>query len=628
MTESQRHIIQKQTVELACITGPGDYALGVEVQNRVSDLIRKTTTGALSELFSRLCPAGTVIRLDQLTVNLGHIQLDQLEATFEASLLRSLEERLHEQMGKNQSVRSPDGSQTDPVSVRWQAFLYFLQNGVLPWWETATTIAELEVAVLDKISNNPAACADTLRPLFQTHPSALARCIIQFSDVLLVSLLESLFRFSGASFRALLTELTDLLAQSRMISLLSVRKAFWTAALQLPSGSTQEAGEKACVGYVLQQFLYSPATAIRQESNSPKANEEPTVGLADNQTDNVSKVSDDTSRTNWNEPSALADRQTGSPANDGVNVPPVDQNNVPKEAGKAQRNDFENSLPYEASSAKRRSEADTPPNPSVDQQALHELVERSKDWIDVAGYYALLTQLLQEYSAKKDNSTAAPGQLPDTYPANLFSILAQLRAEHPIAVADLRPHHQRVDSAGSSVTKPARPEPLPAGQTIYIANAGVILVHPFLPTLFRELNLVAGKAFVSEAARHRATYLLQYLVSGSEESAEFDLPLAKILCGIPLQTPIEPIEGLTEVEMQELENLLQAVIDHWKILRTTSPAGLRSTFLQRLGKLDRKEADWLLRVEQHSVDLLLDHLPWGIRTIRLPWMNEILYSEW
>jgi len=37
---------------------------------------------------------------------------------------------------------------------------------------------------------------------------------------------------------------------------------------------------------------------------------------------------------------------------------------------------------------------------------------------------------------------------------------------------------------------------------------------------------------------------------------------------------------------------------------------------------------WLLQVEQKPVDVLVNHLPWGIGTIRLPWMQEILYTEW
>jgi hypothetical protein len=36
----------------------------------------------------------------------------------------------------------------------------------------------------------------------------------------------------------------------------------------------------------------------------------------------------------------------------------------------------------------------------------------------------------------------------------------------------------------------------------------------------------------------------------------------------------------------------------------------------------------MLQVEQKAVDVLLNTLPWGIGVIKLPWMKEILHTEW
>ena len=50
--------------------------------------------------------------------------------------------------------------------------------------------------------------------------------------------------------------------------------------------------------------------------------------------------------------------------------------------------------------------------------------------------------------------------------------------------------------------------------------------------------------------------------------------------------------------------------------------------MQREGKLTRKPFDWLLQVEQKTLDILLGRLPWGLSMIKLPWMPEMLRVEW
>jgi hypothetical protein len=70
------------------------------------------------------------------------------------------------------------------------------------------------------------------------------------------------------------------------------------------------------------------------------------------------------------------------------------------------------------------------------------------------------------------------------------------------------------------------------------------------------------------------------------------------------------------------------VIEHWTIIKQTSVAGLRETFLQREGRLDRPPAGWRLRVQRRTVDVLLDHIPWTVSTIAHSWMPEPLYVTW
>ena len=164
------------------------------------------------------------------------------------------------------------------------------------------------------------------------------------------------------------------------------------------------------------------------------------------------------------------------------------------------------------------------------------------------------------------------------------------------------------------------------GEGIYVENAGLILLHPFLPQFFEALDIATeDKLLQSE----RALCLLHFLTTGQLIAPEYELVLPKILCNVPLGTTVAADVALTAVEQEEASALLQAVIRHWEALRNTSPDGLRGTFLIRPGKVTfRDDGDWLLQVESNTFDILLDQLPWGISMIKLPWMEKMLWVEW
>ncbi|WP_243751616.1 contractile injection system tape measure protein [Niastella caeni] len=160
---------------------------------------------------------------------------------------------------------------------------------------------------------------------------------------------------------------------------------------------------------------------------------------------------------------------------------------------------------------------------------------------------------------------------------------------------------------------------------IYVSNAGLVIMALFLPPFFTKLGLLQDGNF---SDINRAVCLAQYLASGKEQVAEFELGLAKIVCGLETDSAVDTDIVLTEEEKQEVNELLLAVIAHWNILKDTSPDGLRETFLQREGRLQFINHEWRLLVEQKAWDVLLQHLPWTISIIKLPWMPYLLKTEW
>lgn len=167
---------------------------------------------------------------------------------------------------------------------------------------------------------------------------------------------------------------------------------------------------------------------------------------------------------------------------------------------------------------------------------------------------------------------------------------------------------------------------------LYVGNAGLVLLAPFLERLFAHQRLTHEQKFVDIAARFRAVHLMEHLVHGHTNTCEPAWVLNKLLCGLPVATPVPRCNGLDEATSAVLDDLLRAVIQHWNALGKTSIEGLQETFLRREGRLTRAEnctpVGWHLKIEDKCFDVLLDRIPWGFSLIKLPWMEGVLNVEW
>ena len=74
---------------------------------------------------------------------------------------------------------------------------------------------------------------------------------------------------------------------------------------------------------------------------------------------------------------------------------------------------------------------------------------------------------------------------------------------------------------------------------IAINNAGLVLLNSFLPILFERLELTQDGSFESKISQLHAVNYLQYLASGMTQTEEAYLTLNKVLCGVPLTTPVQ-----------------------------------------------------------------------------------------
>lgn len=230
-------------------------------------------------------------------------------------------------------------------------------------------------------------------------------------------------------------------------------------------------------------------------------------------------------------------------------------------------------------------------------------------------------RLLQSREARPAQETAGGKEaLP---PAAEMEWLKSLLLPGDEAAKDAAAAQEAIpDAANDHETEGEAPE------KYFIKTAGIVLLAPFFKPFFTALGLLEGNEWTGRAAAHRAVHLLKFLGTGLQRQPEYSLVLEKICCSLPPAEPVPLNIDLEEKEVQEAEQLLAAVIAHWRALKNTSVNGLRESFLKRDAILTRRENGWLLQVERKTPDVLLDSLPWGYGAVRLPWNDDSIIVEW
>ena len=163
---------------------------------------------------------------------------------------------------------------------------------------------------------------------------------------------------------------------------------------------------------------------------------------------------------------------------------------------------------------------------------------------------------------------------------------------------------------------------------IQIKNAGIVLLNSYIPLFFERINLQNEHAFINKETQLDAVHFLQNLVTGHTHTDEYELPLNKILCGLPISTPIKEGVEISEDQKNIVTGLLNAFIAYWPAIGNSSIKGLRENWLIRDGLLTEKEDRWELIVEKRAYDLLIHKSPFSFSIIKYPWMSKPIHVIW
>ncbi|MEO6949670.1 MAG: contractile injection system tape measure protein [Ginsengibacter sp.] len=500
------HIIHKQKV----IIRMSNMESAFHYQNVVNNLFSNGLPGSIEKLLDEINVRDEVVRIDNLYVDIGTIDKGNFEKEFVNKFLEELKKSILE--AKNE--QSSNTTIFRPSESFRNGFIYFIENGILPWYIGAKNRAEFEAGMMNNWEKKDwNIVAEQLRNSRNDKIQISKRLVWQFSDNFLKEIFSSLLKqtISETVWESLLSDLDYIYNNSN-----NNKKQFLKDHLievfnrSLSQNNTADL-ENLIAGQLLDEFRNKQEWVLKYY--------EPISG----------KV------------------QTGFIATILKNSFFMHKNNIP----------FQNIT-------------------------ARDLLLKDK---------SIFQKILKKDKAKEMN----------------FDKESKLNLSE-----DLKPKSHQIEE----------------DETLFVKNCGIIILNPFLQHFFEEMNLLEENNFKDEQSSHKAALLLHYLATGQTEAAEFDLTIPKILCNIEIDQPVPDSMEFTEQELNEATNVLNAVLQHWTSLKGTSIEGLRTAFLDRTGKLSKTENGWKLSVEHKTLDILLDNLPWGISTLKLPWMKYYLNVEW
>jgi hypothetical protein len=165
-------------------------------------------------------------------------------------------------------------------------------------------------------------------------------------------------------------------------------------------------------------------------------------------------------------------------------------------------------------------------------------------------------------------------------------------------------------------------------KSIYVNNAGLVLLHPFLKTFFITTGIANPSGKIENRNIDLAVQALHFIATGRESIYESGLVFEKFLCGVPSGYPLIRKSLLIPEIKAEADDMLKEVIKLWAALKNTSSDGLREAFIQRSGILQQTEKGYKLTVEAKTLDILLERLPWGFGIINWYLINKLIFVEW
>ncbi len=675
---AQRHYIGKVNLQVAAPRSADGFAL----QEAVSLRFWQAIAPALSDVFDRFAKTDELIRLDRLDIHIDRLSLTDWEEELGPSVYRAVEEALERLLRFPSAASAFNEVGLERLTVAeslFAAWLFFLKTGQLS--ATASTEADWQEATLAAVASD-AKTVDILRGVLLHNAIALERLVLQHNEAFLTALAEAMTGLKQAYLADLRQTFVAVLTHDFFIKMLTQTAPKHSAALPIASARRVEVlfwqkiykafaeGNKAVdnqsfirsflkdvfehfykkdmVSFLSNILVFEETVVPKQGKTTQKGASKPPThsGLTSDGVFNIDKDAK-TLSIKALAPSFVQCIENAA-TNTGIGHDLIAFFKKEIDSHHTAIIDFVEKNPsvvrlygthsYELDEQPLKTSLDRVDDSrlSVEQVRLQSSADLQKVADDDIAAQNIQTQVIKPQT-NVEKPFDEGGNLTVPEEDNLFTPEIMIDETFQTTVKDAKQADDLSYEEMGETDNPLEDDALekdlldrllPKGTSLIAPNAGVVLLHPFLKPMFESLGLLRGGKFVNIKARRRAAALIHYLATGSEEMAEYDMALPKLLVGLPLHKPMDRHFKLTELECTDTDGLLQAVLSHWKALGSTTPDGLREGFLKRNGKLTHRSDGWLLQVEAKTLDILLDRLPWGFGIVQLSWMKEMLFVEW
>ena len=674
---AQRHVIQRQTLEITL----AKKAQAWELQQTLSRIFQRQVPAVLDRCLSEVSSADYVHRIERLELDLGEFDSDFSADELLARIEASLRQALGEQISQTQTL--PTAQQNEPVRADLELFEHFIQQGYLPWWADSRQSRLPETSFTTLVNTKPLALTRLLAKLIQ-QPRSLQRLISYFNDrhlLTITALLSGAAEDLPTALMQILSAVQAPLHQYSRVPTSRLRAACRQSLLQVAvTGSpviTQHADFLMAVTLRwakllglphpllishLQHLLLSPAVVDNEWLQA--------IRLSTPVTDSETVVAEKPSGNRYAQLKKIGEDAGRTPP---LTIPPSADDLATRLIAKNNRYPDDQATIEAADNNRLAVSDDEIGHPGTHQLRSTTLSHRYAQLkiinVHDAGHTPMLTNpplvgdLATRLSATSNRAPAAQASIetadnrptfsddeighPGTYRLRSIAFSHRYARLKIINVHDAghTPTLTNPPSAGDLATrlsaknnrvpddragiKPADKRPaFSDADALYINNAGLCLLWPFLGAFFESLELMQNGRFHDLAARQCAVSLLHYLATEELNPPEYRLPFNKLLCAMDISEVFDFDTPLSALQIEACDALLLAVIDQAPILNNMSINGFRGSFLLRPGSLSANQGGWLLRVERETYDLVLARFPWTWQWVNLPWMAHPLRVEW
>lgn len=569
----QKHVIGSTHLRINAPT----KADGWRMQQDMSRLFWNDLINGIEEVLNDLIPPDKIIKLDALEINIPTLDVQTWQHTLPPSVKKALKQELERLLLYPKATETVKMERQSISNNHFDAWLHFLLRGQLPPVYVAASDTVWQEAILETVATQAAAVAQLRQYLHQ--PDTLQRLIYQFDEAFLTRLMEAMTGRTF-SFGISLREAIQVFLQKPLLW-------DWVKNIQILLGqdTVNQSINHRDFDILFWSTVYKKAIkaeAIADDNSRQEVLTHDILEAAFNQTfgltlNQFTLKSLELFKVHLNKDNTLMSEST-------QRIAQLDAHQLVS---------------------------------SILIQQFKKTIETQSNTTQEAFITKPSTPMVDKEKDFKENFKEK--EIPKTGEIQPFNPLAETTAtqshEGILKDADLM---SSSDSNAELIIK-----------TSFVRHAGLVLLHPFLVPLMKTLGLLKpDKSFKNKKATAHAVSLLHYLSTGETAPPEYDLTLPKLLCSVSSRTSIDRYKTLSAAEKEEADSLLQAVIKHWGALGEVGNDSLRQGFLQRDGKLSRRDSDWLLQVESQTLDILLDRLPWGIGIVKLPWMTNMLFVEW